>query len=170
MFGKIILTIEFQCLNANRLLNPRDRNSIVQYILPFNLRSGIPDLKQQTVNSITLTACDTGDIDYMHSRRKDNAAAQFMERMNVNYVIAPDARNFTDSNNANYFTIETYVPLKKDEKGDYKIKSTINEGYLMYYGNRSICGYYSYVSLGNGPYQMKELLELGNKAYMGVSK
>ena len=130
----------------------------------------IPDLKQQTLNSITLTACDTGDIDYMHSQKKDNAAVQFMERMNVNYVIAPDARNYTDVNRTDGYTVQTYVYIGKEEKGDYRIKSPINEGYLMYYGNRSELGYYPYKSLGCGPYSMKELLELGNNAYLEVQK
>ncbi len=135
----------------------------------------IPELKEQTINSIMLDTCYGGNLNYMNKGQKRNAACQFMDRMNVNYVIAPDNKSNINFNRDedDYLKIEDYLPkssVPDDLVGDPKLYSPNSSGYLLYYGDKKDNNNYRVEYLGNGPYDVETLRNIGQSRYEEVKK
>lgn len=118
----------------------------------------IPDLAEKTVNSITLLSCNTGFID-----EDNNAAKQFYDTMDVNFVVAPDGTLYNNLNNdeKNYNKVEVYSGNGYEnyfEEENYREP----EGFIMYYGNNET---YSTRKIGNGPYYPDQVVEIANREY-----
>lgn len=124
----------------------------------------IPELAEKTVNSITLISCNTGFID-----QENNVAEQFYNRMDVNFVVAPDGSVYDNMNmdETDYLKVEAYNStsyrnLFKDGK---EVRESL--GFLMYYKdkkNNDMCT----IQLGAGPYYPEKLVQKANISYNKV--
>ena len=125
----------------------------------------IPDLERKEVNSITLLSCNTGFLD-----ENNNAAKQFLDTMDVNFVVAPDGTLHNNLNNdeKNYNTVEAYPStaykkLLESYNKDYREP----EGFVMYYKDKEN-GTLTNKSLGGGPYYPERVVQSANTTYNKV--
>lgn len=120
-------------------------------------------MTKKEVNSITLLSCNTGFLD-----EENNAAKQFYDRMDVNFVVAPDGTLYNNMNvvEKDYNKVDVYSG-KSYEKSFKENKYREPEGFILYYKN-SDSSEYSYIGIGKGPYYPDQVVRKANSEYNKV--
>ena len=123
----------------------------------------ISNLTKKEVNSITLLSCNTGFLD-----EENNAAKQFYDRMDVNFVVAPDGTLYNNMNvdEKDYNKVDVYSG-NSYEKSFKENKYREPEGFILYYKN-SDSSEYSYIGIGKGPYYPDQVVRKANSEYNKV--
>ena len=113
-------------------------------------------------------------IIYEHNSFVDennNAAKQFLDTMDVNFVVAPDGtlHNNLNIDENNYSTVEAYPSTAyKKLLESYKENYREPEGFVMYYNNTKGNGELTTKSLGKGPYYPERVVQNANTTYNKV--